>query len=600
MPLYDVVNKSVDSILGWIKSGEVAIPEIQRPFVWEAVKVRDLIDSLYRGFPVGYIITWQNPNIKLKDGSNSKGKKILIDGQQRVTAIQASLAGLQVLDADYTKKNIRIAFNPFEEIFEVYNPAGIENDNRWIKDIHVLFQPGFSKYAFVTDFCAKNNCVGREGEIDATLSKLDGIRNTTIGVIELSGELSIEDVTDIFIRINSKGTVLSQADFAMSKIAADEKFGGNAIRKLIDYFCHFMKRSEDVENILKNDEEFSASEDCKRIMWTREKVEGIYKPDYADVLRVAFTHKFKRGRISDLVNLLSGRNFETRENTEQKAADSFQLLRQGVEAFTSATEFKRFLMIVRSVGIVSSRMVRSQNVLNFAYILYLRLRDMGFSSGKIEMIVRKWILLSILTGRYSSSPESVIDYDIRQFASKNPEEYLSEVEYVELSERFWSSKLVMELNASVSTNPYFIAFLMAQVRRGARGFFSKEIEVRHLIEEHGDIHHLFPKKYLRSNGVNARGDYNQIANYVFTQSEINIAIKDAAPNVYMEKMQRQVEGEGLFFGCITSADDLKKNLAENCIPEGFEQMSVADYPAFLEARRKLMAEYIRDFYYNLG
>ena len=116
MAQFDVNSTSVENIISSIKSGDIAIPEIQRPFVWNGAKVRDLMDSLYKGFPVGYIIVWKNPDIRLKDGTISSGKKILIDGQQRITAIQAAVVGQQVVDSTYKKKRITIAFNPIDEM----------------------------------------------------------------------------------------------------------------------------------------------------------------------------------------------------------------------------------------------------------------------------------------------------------------------------------------------------------------------------------------------------------------------------------------------------------------------------------------------------
>lgn len=183
--------------------------------------------------------------------------------------------------------------------------------------------------------------------------KLMSIKGINLGVTELSQALTIDEVTDIFIRINSQGVVLSQADFAMSKISSDDKYGGNEIRKMIDYFCHFMQRPSDYEQIISNDAEFAKSDALNKIKWIVQEQEDIYVPNYADVLRVSFTHKFKRGKIADLVSLLSGRNFETRENLESIAQDSFQQLREGVEAFVSETNFKRYLMIVRSTGIIA-------------------------------------------------------------------------------------------------------------------------------------------------------------------------------------------------------------------------------------------------------
>src|SRR3990170_1284712 len=211
---YTVTPHPIETLLTWVKSGEIAIPEIQRPFVWEATKVRNLLDSLYRGYPVGYLIAWRNPTVKLKDGSPSAGKRVLIDGQQRVTALMAALLGQQVVTKDYEKVRIRIAFNPLEEQFEVSNAATAKNA-AWIADV---------------------------------------------AVVELNGDLDIETVTEIFIRVNSAGAELSQADFAMSKIASNETFGGNTLRKAIDYFCHLAVAPDFYARIQKHDPAFASTD----------------------------------------------------------------------------------------------------------------------------------------------------------------------------------------------------------------------------------------------------------------------------------------------------------------------------------------------------
>ena len=316
-------------------------------------------------------------------------------------------------------------------------------------------------------------------------------------------------------------------------------------------------------------------------------------------MRVSFTHIFHRGKIADLVNLLSGRNFETRENIESIAEDSFRKLREGVEAFVNQTNFKRYLMIVRSAGIIDASLVRSQNVLNFGYILYLSLKAREFDANTIESLVRRWIVLSMLTGRYSGSAESAIDYDIKRFTEQDPVQFVKNTEAGELSDAFWNTVLVQRLDTSVASSPYFLVFLMAQVKHNSRGFLSKQITVQSLIEQRGDIHHIFPKKYLQKNGVDNRKDYNQIANYVYTQSEINIKIKDDAPCDYMAYMKKQVAGEGSFYGGITDIDDLRLNLAENCVPEEFMEMDIFNYQVFLDMRRRMMAQYIREYYESL-
>ena len=580
MAQFDVNSTSVENIISSIKAGDIAIPEIQRPFVWDATKVRDLMDSLYKGFPVGYIIVWKNPDIRLKDGKISYGKKILIDGQQRITAIQAAIVGQEVVDASYKKKRITIAFNPIEETFEVCNPA-IRKNIRWISDIADVFDVGFDAWEFVNQYCEANGITGKQSDINKTIMKLMAIKGINLGVTELSQSLTIDEVTDIFIRINSQGVVLSQADFAMSKISSDDKYGGSIIRKMIDYFCHFMRRPSDSEAIIANDNDFVSSPVLNKIKWIAEEQDDVYVPSYTDVLRVSFTHKFRRGKIADLVSLLSGRNFETRENLESIAQESFAKLREGVEAFVNKTNFQRYLMIVKSLGIVDASMVRSQNVLNFGYILYLSLKEQNFKPAKIESLVRRWIVLTILIGRYSGSAESVIDYDIKRFTEQNPEDFVKNMEEGELSDAFWNTVLVQRLDTSVSSSPYFLVFLMAQVKRGARGFLSSQINVQSLIEQRGDIHHIFPKKYLQKNGVNNRKDYNQIANYVYTQSEINIKIKDTAPRDYMSNMKSQISGAGSYYGNINNAEDLDANLSENCIPKDIVEMDVSNYNEFL-------------------
>ena len=472
MARYSVNNYTVETLLASIKSGGIAIPEMQRPFVWDGSKVRDLIDSLYKGFPVGYIIVWQNPDVKLKDGTVSVGKQVLIDGQQRITAMAAAIVGNEVLDDHYKWKRIAIAFNPLEEKFEVSNNA-IRNSSKWIPDIAPVLEPAFDTFSFVMEYCQKNEIPEQMSQINAIINKLRGIQNNSLGVITLANDLDIDSVTEIFIRINSKGVVLSQADFAMSKISSNETFGGNITRKTIDYFCHLLESPEDLKDIQKNDAAFSVRPEFDAIKWAAGKSSPIYKTSYTDILRVAFTYKFKRGRLADLVSLLSGRDFETREFKIEIEEDSFRQLHEAVLQAVNQTNYERYLMIVRSTGIVRRSLIRSQNVLNFGYALYLALRERKIDSNKIEKIVRRWIALTILTGRYSGSPESSFDYDIKRFSAyDDPMEFLELTEAGELSDAFWSVNLVQRLNTSVASSPYFNMFLVAEVKAHDKGFLS--------------------------------------------------------------------------------------------------------------------------------
>lgn len=593
---YGVTQPPIDTLFTWIQSGEIAIPEIQRPFVWDATKVRNLLDSLLQGFPVGFLIAWRNPDVKLKDGTSSSGKRILIDGQQRVTALMASLLGREVVTKDYQTTRIKIAFHPIERRFEVHNPA-IAKDKAWIPDISVAFDPRTSLFDYVNDYCGRNSGTAQQ-DIFRSLELLRGITSNQIGLIELASDLDIETVTEIFIRVNSEGMPLSQADFAMSKIAVNETYGGNTLRKAIDYFCHLAAAPEFYEVAKKNDPTFAKTEYFTQMSWLRKEREDLYDPMYTDMLRVAFTSEFKRGKLEDLVALLSGRNFETKQFEETIVEDSFTRLKSAVSRFMNETHFKRFIMIVRSAGFVDSSMIGSQNALNFAYILYLTMRNLGVPDAEIERSVRRWFVMSILKGRYSGSPESTIDYDVRQIHAQGPQAYIDGQIRADLPETFWTVALPQDMDTSVASSPLFRAFEAAQVKLGDKGFLSRDISVRELIEVKSDVHHLFPKDYLKKNNLQ-RGQYNQIANYAVAQSEINIAIGKKEPQVYFAQLYEQCNGGRKRYGNITDESELHTNLGMHCIPDGVEKMTVADYPGFLAERRRLMAQKIKTYFESL-
>ncbi|MCT7485691.1 DUF262 domain-containing protein [Aliarcobacter cryaerophilus] len=594
MQKYSVNQHLIETILAWVTSGEIAIPEIQRPFVWDASKVRDLMDSLYQGYPIGYIIAWRNPNVRLKDGSTSEGKKILIDGQQRITALTAAILGQYVIDKTYKRIRIKISFNPITEKFEVQNPA-ILKDKTWLHDISEAINGDLFEIA--DKYFELNPDVDKKSVRNA-FSNLINIPKKQIGLIELASDLDIETVTEIFIRINSKGVVLSQADFAMSKISSNTEYGGDELRKLIDYFCHLAIAPEFHKHIEDNDKKFAQTDLYNKIKWLKNEKEDLYDPDYNDLIRVAFTSQFNRGKLSDLVSLLSGRNFETRTFETEIAEKSFEKLKKGVINFTNETNFKKFLMIIKSAGFIDNKLIRSQNALNFAYILYLKLRDLNVNSVDIEKFVKRWFVYSVLTGRYSGSPESMFDFDIKQISHKSMSEYLKEKEDAELSDAFWNASLPRSLDTSVASSPYFHIYLASQVKANDKGFLSKDVLVSDLILLRGDIHHLFPKDYLKRNGFE-RNKYNQIANYVYMQQEINIKVGNKAPDTYLSLLIENFTNNKNKFSGIENHEELIKNFEMHCIPRSIINSKFSDYEDFLHERRKLMALKIKDYYFSL-
>lgn len=593
---YSVTPHPVETLLTWAKSGEIAIPEIQRPFVWEATKVRNLLDSLYHGYPVGYLIAWRNPSVKLKDGTTSSGKRILIDGQQRVTALMAALLGHKVLTKDYETVRIRIAFNPQDGIFEVSNPV-ISKDAGWISDIAQVFAPDASIMELTDSYADKNPNADRRA-VSRVLERLRRIINNHVGVIELAEDLDIETVTEIFIRVNSTGTALSQADFAMSKIAVNESYGGNTLRKAIDYFCHLSVAPEFLSVIEQQDKDFAASDYFRQMAWLRNANDDIYEPTYTDMLRVAFTSEFGRGKLQDLVALVSGRNFETRQYEEEVARESFERLRNGVLAFINKTHFDRFSMILRSAGFETQDLIGGTNAVNFAYILYLRGRADGVPAADLERLVRRWYVMSILRGRYTGNPENAFDLDIRQIGSRGLQTYANTVIDSELPDSFWTGMLPQLMETSSARSPYFLAYQAAQVWQADNGFLSHSISVRNLLLNRSDVHHIFPKEHLKRMGV-SRGKYNQIANFVIAQSEINIAIGKTAPEVYFAELAAQCAEGPKKYGGITELADMQANLRMHCLPESLLDGDTPDFDEFLETRRKLMALKIRDWFERL-
>ena len=309
--------------------------------------------------------------------------------------------------------------------------------------------------------------------------------------------------------------------------------------------------------------------------------------------------QFPRGKIADLVGLLSGRNFETRTYEREIEEDSYKKLTAGVMEFVNQSHFQRILMIIKSAGFVTNTLIRSAGALNFAYVLYLRLKVQYGNDPRIESWVRRWFVMSLLTGRYSSSPESSMDFDIRQIHTRPFDEILAQVEAAELSDAFWSLGLVQDLTTSSNSRPSLHVYWAAQAKLGDRGLFSRDIKATELLTHQGDIHHIFPKNFLKGKG-NSRSEYNQVANFALTQQEINIKIGDKSPSNYFAQALAQCESGDLVIGGIRDKQDLFENYKENCIPIDLVlDGKLYDYSDFLSKRRDLMAMKIKKYYLQL-
>lgn len=608
MEKYSINNEKVNILLGWVQSGVVAIPEIQRPFVWKKAQVRDLIDSLYNGYPVGYIITWQNPAVRLKDGTSSHGKQILIDGQQRITALRAAIKGLPVINDKYKEEKIAISFNPYTEEFKVQD-SSTRRGAEWIADISEVMVEDFSTRRFISQYDEKN-VIEVDGEkkprftdaeldlIDRNLTKLLQIKNKEIGNIVLSSELPIDIVNDIFIRINQKGTKLSNADFVMSKIAVYEREQGDEygmnLRKFLDYFCNLAVEPMQYKDIEKNDTKFTSTDYYQHIAWLKNETSDLYDPEYSDILQTILALQFDRNKLGELVSLLSGRDFEQRIDLKEIADDSFAKLEEGIYKYTREHNFKHFIEdILMASGYGDKSILTAKGAINYLYGIYLRLRDIEDINTETLSKLRRLFVISLLKSRLTGSSLAFSEDFKRIKKPGDLTKFVDTLEMQELTEVYWTSTLPDEFDKTNTSNQFWNVFVAAQRKLNYHGFLTPQLKVADMTTP--NIHHIFPRSYLIAQGLD-KDSYNKIANFVYLRDDVNKKLDDDAPKVYLEKVRKF---DGAFNNEIDSEESLARNLKENAIPESVVNYDIANYEKFLEERRKEMAKLVKDYYYSL-
>lgn len=301
-----------------------------------------------------------------------------------------------------------------------------------------------------------------------------------------------------------------------------------------------------------------------------------------------------------MVSLLSGRDFETREFKEEIVEDSYKKLDEGIQAFINEYHFEQFILAIKGAGFKSSKLLNSKMTLDFAYYLFLKLSDnAAIPKNQVKRYVKKWFVLSTLTGRYIGSPETVMSRDIRSIEEKGLLTFFGEIEHSALPDTFWEVTLPQNLETSSVNSPAFNTFLAAQINLNKNSLFMHGTMISDLLEISGDVHHIFPKAYLKNNGVKARSRYNQVANYTYLDTQVNKEISDDSPANYFQKIMEQFSTGKAEIGNIMDRASLDANIAENALPPGIINMTIDDYDGFLSQRRHLMAKMIEEYYKNL-
>lgn len=571
------VDYDLSGLLHYIDIGDIGLPDIQRPFVWSNAKVRDLFDSMYRGFPVGYLLFWENAQM---DGVRAIGpgtkphavpQRLIVDGQQRLTSLYAVFRGKKVLDEDYRERNIEIAFRPRDGAFEVAD-AAIRRDPEWIPNISTLWAEGKSIYFMVKGFLQSLGekaalTPDEEERISHNLDRLFDLQKYPFTALEIAPTVDEEQVADIFVRINSEGVKLNQADFILTLLSVFWDEGRHALEQ----FCR-------------------ASRQPVGVGAQPSSFNHFIQPDPDQLLRVSIGLGFERGRLKSVYQVLRGKDLDTGEFSVEKRETQFAVLKEAQARVLNLTHWHQFLSALIGAGFRSSEMISSQNALLYAYVFYLIGRTrFDVPEHLLQKVIGRWFLFASLTQRYTGSPESVMDGDLNRLKEVQDADgfahTLDDILAGELTNDFWTITLAAALDSSSARNPELFAYVAAQNRLHAPVLFSHK-KISELIDpalktkkKALERHHLFPRAWLEQQGMTDLRVINQIANQALLEWPENLAIRDAPPREYVPAIRARF-----------SEADWRGMQDLHALPEGWELM---EYPVFLEERRKLMAGVIR-------
>lgn len=578
--IFKKVDYNVGALVQDIAFGKIGLPDIQRPFVWKNVKVRDLFDSMYKGYPVGYLLFWEN-GLSASErtiGSDSKQLSpslVIVDGQQRLTSLYAVIRGVPVVRTNYKNEHMRIAFNPLEEVFEVTS-AAIERDRSFIPDISKLWKNGTSLFDMVDEYLhglrsAREVSESEVKTIQSSIARLHGLLGFPFTALQLLADISDEDVADVFVRINSKGESLDQADFILTIMSVFWDEG----RKNLERFCQ---------------------ESRKPSTSGASPFNYFIEPHPDQLLRVCVGLAFKRARLRHVYSILRGKDLETGEFSEERRVEQFEKLKHAQAKVLNLQYWHDFMQCVRQAGYRTGGMINSKNALLYTYTFYLIGRtELRIEERELRAVIAQWLFMSLVTGRYTGSPESTMESDLAMLRdAKTAKGFVTKLRNtcnVFLTDDFWSVTLPNELATPSARSPSLFAFQAALVLTDSPVLFSK-FKVAEMLDpalsgSHNAIekHHLFPKGYLSSIGVKENRDINQIANYAFVEWRDNIDISDQSPAEYLPQLEKS-------FG----AASLTQMYSANALPKKWEKM---DYWTFLERRRELMAQIILAGYRKL-
>lgn len=586
--LFERVDRKVGNLLDDVMNGRIGLPDLQRPFVWADSKVRNLFDSMMKGFPIGYVMLWASPadytntkSIGVGDKQFKRPDDLVIDGQQRLTSLLAAISGVEVLDKNFKPRRIKISFDPLEKDFQVWTQA-FERSPKYIADISEVFKAHdalqISKFrrSIINRMNEGRTKYGQpeltdeeQDQIEDNINALLNLRNYTIPTLRILSKADEEDVAEIFRRVNSGGQNLNENNFIETLLAVYD----NEMHDKIKQFCA-----------------------DSRVPAKNTSYNQIIDVDPSHIIRVAIAYGFHRARMRYGYKLLRGDDLDAGTTSVETREKNMQVFGEALDRVINLNDWHAFINLFSEAGYLGKDLVRSNYVVVYSYVFYLMGKyEYNVSPLVLRHAIIRWIFMSTITSFYSSSPESTVERQMADLRNiHNAEEfiaYLDDAVKLKMNDTYFSVELEKELISSSASSPLWFGYIASINVLGTPMLFSNTPQSKYwLIGSDGDKksidkHHIFPKHYLENIGIESDRDRNQLANFTYLDYNTNIEISDDAPGLYIERYKAKL-GE----------DDYAKHLADNAIPIGFEKM---DYFEFLDVRRKLMAGIIKKTYNKL-
>ena len=582
-PIFELGQRSIASLMSDIERDVIALPDLQRPFVWEDTGARQLLDSLFVGFPVGTLVFWHTTNDKDAralgaERPDLRATTLVIDGQQRLTSLYAVMRGADVVGKDGATRKITIAFRPRDGRFEVAD-AAIRNDPEFLPNVTELWDGRRVTSQIRRDLINALRDKGRviddkyEDAVDRNLGRAHAITDYRFPTVDIrktattqDEEITDEDVAEIFVRINNQGTRLGQADFVLTLLSV---FHGELRDRI---------------------------EERARVM-SQGAVVGI---DTQQLLRAVCGVAFGRARMSAIYRYLRGVDPTTGEADAAERMKRLNQLDEAAKQCMETTPWRDYLLRVQHAGFVSQALVASKNAIVNGYAFYIRGRKAGVPKSKLDETIARWVFGTLLTARYSTASETVFEQDLARVARLGTEDAHGFVRSLDdamgetLTGDYWTQSLVTALETEKARAPAALAFRAAQIVLGTRALFSDQF-LRNLLDPPAggkraasEAHHLFPTTWLLSHGIRERRFVNQVANLADVGWHENSVISGRGPSEYVPRLREKLA---------IHDDQWGRMCAEHALPLGWESM---DYAEFLRERRRRMADIIRVAFRQLG